>query len=334
MVRQDEVFFQLQSAAGARERRAPPLGDGAPERRATPADPTDDAPAPAPLTARDAPRRGSAHRQSRCSASPRARIRGSAKPSRLIASARDRRKAGSCVLEGEHLVGVYCGAVRCARDADRHRRSAGSRPGARALAEREPAAHAGRADGAVRASSRRCRPAWACSRSCRRRRRRPSAPADFCLLLDDVQDPGNVGSMLRSAAAAGVATGAAVEALRVRVVAQGAARGAGRAFPARHLEDVDLAGVGGRLCAGGRRGDRDGRRGRRRASTRRPSPGGSRWRSATKAPGCRRRSPRRRRDGSRFRCRAAMESLNAAAAAAVCLFECVRQRAAAGAATS
>ena len=31
----------------------------------------------------------------------------------LIASARDRRKAGRCVLEGEHLIGVYqqhCGS--------------------------------------------------------------------------------------------------------------------------------------------------------------------------------------------------------------------------------
>ena len=33
----------------------------------------------------------------------------------------------------------------------------------------------------------------------------PLTRADFCLLIDDVQDPGNVGSMLRTAAAAGAA---------------------------------------------------------------------------------------------------------------------------------
>lgn len=35
-------------------------------------------------------------------------------------------------------------------------------------------------------------------------RTEPQAHADFCLLLDNVQDPGNVGSMIRTAAAAGV----------------------------------------------------------------------------------------------------------------------------------
>jgi TrmH family RNA methyltransferase len=35
-------------------------------------------------------------------------------------------------------------------------------------------------------------------------RQRPVPDAEFCLLLEDIQDPGNLGSMLRSAAAAGV----------------------------------------------------------------------------------------------------------------------------------
>ena len=43
---------------------------------------------------------------------------------RLIASSRDRRKAGKCVLEGEHLVAVYARAHRRAGNADRHRRRA------------------------------------------------------------------------------------------------------------------------------------------------------------------------------------------------------------------
>ena len=121
---------------------------------------------------------------------------------RLVASARDRRKAGRCVLEGEHLVEVYaqrCGAPETRVVADAFL----DRPAVRALAQRfdertlvVPAAlfHEMAVLPAevgllavVPAPSRAVTPGRA-----------------FCLLLEEVQDPGNVGSILRSAAAAGV----------------------------------------------------------------------------------------------------------------------------------
>jgi RNA methyltransferase, TrmH family len=122
---------------------------------------------------------------------------------RLIASSRDRRKAGKCVLEGEHLVAVYSqrhGAPESIVVTD----EALGRPGVRALATRHP-------DRVLVVTPRLLSelavlpagvgmlavvPAL---------RPQSSSPAGFCLLLDDIQDPGNVGSMLRSAAAAGVA---------------------------------------------------------------------------------------------------------------------------------
>ena len=123
---------------------------------------------------------------------------------RLIASSRERRKSGRCVLEGEHLVAVYArryGPPEAMLVAE----SAIDRPAVRELLMRVPPARTLIVD----------EPAWAGMAQL------PAAvgvlavvaapvpgverAADFCLLLDGVQDPGNVGSMLRSAAAAGVA---------------------------------------------------------------------------------------------------------------------------------
>jgi TrmH family RNA methyltransferase len=122
---------------------------------------------------------------------------------RLVASARDRRKAGKCVLEGEHLLEVY---------AERH--------GApETIVVAEPfLARAGVAALAARFDDRTLVVPEALFDELAvlpagvgvlgvvpTPRAPPSRDGAFCLLLDDVQDPGNVGSMLRSAAAAGVA---------------------------------------------------------------------------------------------------------------------------------
>ncbi len=243
----------------------------------------------------------------------------------LIASARDRRKAGKCVLEGEHLVSVYAerhGAPETLVVSD----DALDRPEARALAE----AYAARtlvvpakllseltvlpAGVGMLAVVPALRPAI-------------TAPGDFCLLIDDVQDPGNVGSMLRSAAAAGVGQAFLSRHCAFAWSPKVLRAGQGAHFCLDIHEDVDLPAwaasyraSGGEVVAtvavggtslyearfGGRVALAIGNEGAglapalAAAASQRvtiPMPGG-------------------------------MESLNAAAAAAVCLFECVRQRSA------
>ena len=121
----------------------------------------------------------------------------------LIASSRERRKSGKCVLEGEHVVATYVERYG-APEILIVTAGAMARPEARALADR----YAGRtlvvpesllaaaaslpANVGLLAIAATPRPGVL-------------AHAAFSLLVDGVQDPGNVGSMLRSAAAAGVA---------------------------------------------------------------------------------------------------------------------------------
>lgn len=122
---------------------------------------------------------------------------------RLIASSRDRRKRGRCVLEGAHAIDAYCrhfGAPEILIIAD----EAEGDPAIAALAARVPPARTLTVTRAMLGALATLpadigviavivTPASA-----------PAPAADFCLLLEDVQDPGNAGSMLRSAAAAGV----------------------------------------------------------------------------------------------------------------------------------
>ena len=122
---------------------------------------------------------------------------------RLAASAAERRKAGLSLLEGPHLLAAFL--------------DAGGRP------EEVVVSRAGLADGEIAALVHRSAPApvslfsdalfaslssvespqgvIACVRP--PAPRAPSAAASLVLLLEDIQDPGNIGTLLRSAAAAG-----------------------------------------------------------------------------------------------------------------------------------
>jgi TrmH family RNA methyltransferase len=247
----------------------------------------------------------------------------------LIASARDRRKAGKCVLEGEHLVAVYA-AKRGAPETLIVTDDALARPAVRALAERHakrtlivPVSLLGAL--ATLPASVGMLAVVATPQPVIREQ------ADFCLLLDDVQDPGNVGSMLRSAAAAGVTQVLLSKRCAFAWSPKVLRAGQGAHFCVDIHEDVDLPawaetyrGTGGdvvaTIAAGGTNLYATQLAGRIALAIGNEGAGLSAdldaqatQRVTIPMPG-------------------GVESLNAAAAAAVCLFECVRQRNAVGAA--
>ena len=241
----------------------------------------------------------------------------------LISSSRDRRKYGRCVLEGEHLIEVYLARVGLPEtlivvedrlDDPRFRALVARVPERDVIAV--PAAIFGEVStlpAAVGALAVVTTPAPALP-----------PPAGFHLLLEDVQDPGNVGAMLRTAAAAGVEQVLLSKHCAFAWSPKVLRAGQGAHFLTTIVEDVDLVAWSrafrhaGRVIAtvasGGSdlyasafpsriaivignegAGLSDALLGEADARVTIPMPGG-------------------------------VESLNAAAAAAVVLFECVRQR--------
>ncbi len=240
----------------------------------------------------------------------------------LLASARERRKSGRCVLEGEHLVAVYAdrrGAPEVLVVAEPFL----ARPGVAELCRRfddrtlvVPAAlfgaiavlPAGVGVLAVVPT--------------------PRAPASddgaFCVLLEDLQDPGNVGSILRSAAAAGVTHALLSRHCAFAWAPKVLRAGMGAHFHLEIHEDVELPAWAARYRARGGQvvaAVRDGGADLYRVPLARPlalafgNEGAGLTPALIAAAGTRVTIPMP----------GGMESLNAAAAAAVTLFECVRR---------
>jgi RNA methyltransferase, TrmH family len=240
---------------------------------------------------------------------------------RLIASSRERRKAGRCVLEGEHIVAAYCrahGPAETLLIAE----TALDRPAIRALQAVVPAAQTLIVTPSAWADFSQLPATVGALAVVPTPTPRFERAADFCVLLEDVQDPGNVGSILRSAAAAGVAQVflsaqcAFAWSPKVLRAAQGAQ------FHLEIYEDVDLPEWAGRyegkvaaaVAAGGKA--------LYAADLTEPVAVAIGNEGAGLSTAL--------RTAATFEVTIPMpgdfESLNAAAAAAICLFECVRQR--------
>lgn len=122
---------------------------------------------------------------------------------KLAGSAKERRKSGKTLLDGAHLIAAYRQAIG-RPEAVVVAASALERGEIRALLEGLPsAAQIELDDGLFRELSPVETPTGVLALVAMPHLRVP-AEADFCIFLEAIRDPGNLGSILRSAAAAGV----------------------------------------------------------------------------------------------------------------------------------
>ncbi len=241
----------------------------------------------------------------------------------LIHSSRDRRKTGRCVLEGEHLIGVYLERMGVPETLIVVDVRLGD-PRFSALIARMPErdvlavppeifSEVSTLPAAVGALAVVVTPVTA-----------QPPPASFHLLLEDVQDPGNVGTMLRTAAAAGVDQVLLSKHCAFAWAPKVLRAGQGAHFLTTIVEDVDLVAWVRAFRATGH-------------VVATVAAGGADLYSRTFPPriaflvgneGAGLSEPLLREADARITIPmpGGAESLNAAAAAAVVLFECVRQR--------
>jgi TrmH family RNA methyltransferase len=122
---------------------------------------------------------------------------------KLAGSARERRKTGRALLDGPHLLGAYLGTGRVPELVAFCQAGMESAE-VRSLLTAIPAGHLIELSAALLTELSPVETPTGILAVIEIPHDTPVANPDFCLLLEDIQDPGNLGSILRTATAAGV----------------------------------------------------------------------------------------------------------------------------------
>lgn len=242
---------------------------------------------------------------------------------KLATSVRERRDSGLTLLDGDHLIAAYAESGGTA-DVIAISETALTRAHQRDLFDRCPArvrlvvadrllgsiSPVATASGMVAAIPVPAPEHW-------------PKPAETCLLLEDIQDPGNLGSMLRTAAAAGLRhvalSGGCASAWAPKTVRAGM----GAHFRLHLHEDADLVALASTFCGKVAATEPKAKTTLYTADLRAPVA----WLFGNEGAGL---SPELSRHASErlaIPMPGRIESLNVAGAVAICLFEQVRQKA-------
>ena len=169
-----------------------------------------------------------------------------------MSSSRERRKTGRCVLEGEHLVGAYLDRVGIP-DTVVASEDALARPGVAALVARVPAASTMIVPQALLDEMGALMPDVGVIAVAAAPRIAARGSAGIALLVEAVQDPGNLGSMLRSAAAFGATDAWLSKECAFAWSPKVLRAGQGAHFQLAIHEDADLVATAARLRSEGAR---------------------------------------------------------------------------------